>query len=276
MRDDFAVLICSHGRAETLTSYKVLREQGYTGKIIIVIDDEDDQSELYKASYEFVEVFCKEDYFRVIDGVIQGKQKSVIYARNACFNIEKKYGLLYFVEMDDDFTDISARYVDAGKLRSKKIMQLDELFEEMILFFEHKNVVSLSLGVQGDYIGGAESRGVKQGIMRACFGGFFLMKTDRRVNFVASMNEDYVTSLLGGQRGDLFLRLGVVMASSKLMGGNIAGNQETYEKFSPFTRAFLGVITRADAVKVNNNNQIQVSWKNAVPMIISERWKKHA
>ena len=40
MRKDFACIVISHGRPECST-VKVLRDCGYTGKIYIVVDDED-------------------------------------------------------------------------------------------------------------------------------------------------------------------------------------------------------------------------------------------
>lgn len=134
MRDDFAVMICSHGRAETLTTYDALKKCGYTGKIIIVIDDEDDQHDAYKALFECVEVFCKEDYYRAADGVIEGKQKGILYARNACYDIAIKNGLSYFVEMDDDLSAFYLRYIAEDKAKSAKISCLDDVFDAMIPF----------------------------------------------------------------------------------------------------------------------------------------------
>ena len=278
MRDDFAVMICSHGRAEKVSSFDVLRNHGYTGEIIIVIDDEDGQIDLYKEKFDYVEVFCKEEYYQRSDGVINGKQKAILYARNACYDIAKMKGYSYFIEMDDDFTDIRARGVVDGTLKSAKIKNLDDCFENMIELFEHKNVMALSLGVQGDYIGGAESRGAREKVMRACVGGFFLLKTDRRINFLSSMNEDISTSLVYGQKGNLFLRLCNMMALSELIGQNESGMQEAYESISPFARAFIGTVVRPDCMSVRDREkpQIQVSWGNAVPMIINERWKKYA
>ena len=41
MRDDFAVFILSHGRADRVLTYETLRTQGYTGRIYIVVDTQD-------------------------------------------------------------------------------------------------------------------------------------------------------------------------------------------------------------------------------------------
>ena len=42
---DFAVFILSHGRADTISTYRALRDGGYTGRTYVVIDNEDDQEE---------------------------------------------------------------------------------------------------------------------------------------------------------------------------------------------------------------------------------------
>ena len=51
MRDDFAAFILTHGRADNVITYNTLRKQGYTGKIILLIDNEDAQIDDYKRKY---------------------------------------------------------------------------------------------------------------------------------------------------------------------------------------------------------------------------------
>lgn len=80
MRKDFACIVISHGRPECST-VKVLRECGYTGKIYIVVDDEDktlpDYVERYGAD---VHVFNKEENFDT--GDLGGSKGIATYARN--------------------------------------------------------------------------------------------------------------------------------------------------------------------------------------------------
>ena len=40
MKNNFAVFILTNGRANNVITYKVLRKQGYTGKIYLMVDDE--------------------------------------------------------------------------------------------------------------------------------------------------------------------------------------------------------------------------------------------
>ena len=48
MKNKFAVFILSHGRADNLKTLGTLRRQGYTGKIYVILDNEDDQIDEYK------------------------------------------------------------------------------------------------------------------------------------------------------------------------------------------------------------------------------------
>ena len=278
MRDDFAVMICSHGRAETLTTYDALKKCGYSGKIIIVIDDEDEQQNAYNERFDHVEVFCKEDYFREADGVIEGKQKAILYARNACYDIAEKNGLSYFAELDDDITGFDFRYIENGKARSSKAVCLDEIFETLLSLFNHERVKVIGIMNQGAYIGGVNAKAFKEGVKRSV-SNLFLLDTKRRVNFIASMNEDTCSALVYGQRGDLFLALNGVMQSSEPIGGNTTGNGmcDFYRKLTPFARTFIAVVVRPDCVlaePAKDTFRIRISWKNAVPYIINARWKK--
>lgn len=45
MRNDFAVFILTHGRADNVVTVPAIKKAGYTGKIYFIIDDEDDQAE---------------------------------------------------------------------------------------------------------------------------------------------------------------------------------------------------------------------------------------
>ena len=48
---EFAVFILSHGRADTISTYRALRDGGYTGRTYVVIDNEDDQEEVYRQKF---------------------------------------------------------------------------------------------------------------------------------------------------------------------------------------------------------------------------------
>jgi len=68
MREDFCAFILSHGRPDRVHTYKTLLRAGYTGKVFIVIDDEDESEDEYRRIYgDKVLQFCKADYAAKLD-----------------------------------------------------------------------------------------------------------------------------------------------------------------------------------------------------------------
>ena len=60
--NNYAVFILSHGRPDRVITYDVLRRHGYTGRIFIIVDDEDKTIDQYKIKYkDQVIVFSKND-----------------------------------------------------------------------------------------------------------------------------------------------------------------------------------------------------------------------
>ena len=65
VRDDFAILILSHGRPTSMKCISALRKVGYTGKYYIIIDNEDETAEQYYDLYgkDRVIMFDKSSHF---------------------------------------------------------------------------------------------------------------------------------------------------------------------------------------------------------------------
>ena len=60
MWNDFAIFILTHGRPDNVRTIASLRSHGYTGKIVLVIDNEDQSRANYEALGVDVVVFDKE------------------------------------------------------------------------------------------------------------------------------------------------------------------------------------------------------------------------
>lgn len=113
MDNNFAVFILSHGRAGNVKTYQTLINQGYTGKIYIIIDDEDDMRNSYIDKYgeDIVRVFSKKDAAVLVDPAdLEPELKGVIYARNYCHTIAEEMGLIHFLVLDDDYNLFAHRY----------------------------------------------------------------------------------------------------------------------------------------------------------------------
>ena len=82
--NDFAIFILTHGRAKTISTYRALRDGGYTGKVYIVIDNEDNQEDLYRQKFgDMVIQFDKRDYLAKTDlGDLDDDRRIGVFARN--------------------------------------------------------------------------------------------------------------------------------------------------------------------------------------------------
>lgn len=152
MRDDFAVFILSHGRPNQIYTLKTLKKANYTGKIYIVIDDEDDMADQYYKNFgDKVVMFNKNEIAKKFDTADNFDDKrTVVYARNACFEIAEKLGLNYFLELDDDYDKLSYRKEIDGLLTQRvNVLQADRLFNLMIDFLEKTNALTVALAQGG-------------------------------------------------------------------------------------------------------------------------------
>ena len=129
MRDDFAIFILTHGRAnKMLTMRGVIQPGNYTGKWYMVLDNEDDQYQEYvnRFGIEHIVVFDKNAVAEWTDTADNfNEHRAIIYARNQSFYIAQELGLKYFLMLDDDYTGLAYRWVEDGKLRAKKVTDLE-------------------------------------------------------------------------------------------------------------------------------------------------------
>ena len=63
---NIAVFILSHGRPYNVITYKTLRKSGYTGKIYIIVDDEDKTINEYKSIFNKIRNGSKQKLSRHI------------------------------------------------------------------------------------------------------------------------------------------------------------------------------------------------------------------
>ena len=207
MRQDFCVLILSHGRANNVKTVKTLKDRGYTGTWYIVIDDEDDQEPAYRKRYgEHIVQFCKEDYIQKTDTMNPAPMRSiVVYARNAAWDIAEQLGFDHFIVLDDDYRSFEYRKAsDDGKhLLVRNILSLDYIFSAMFDFLDTSGAVTVAMAQGGDFIGGVNSAAFKKGLLRKAMNSFFC-RTDRRFWFMGTTNEDTNAYTKYGTEGKLF------------------------------------------------------------------------
>lgn len=279
----FAVLILTHGRADNVITVQTLRENGYTGDIYIIIDDEDKQADRYKELYgDHVVVFNKQKYFE--RSMIMNPEKPrniVLYARNAAFDIAKQLGLKYFLELDDDYTVFEMRDERNGKLvhvRPKK--WLDKVFSAFCdwLDSDHR-IKTVALAQGGDYIGGANSSVWKKQCARKVMNSFFC-RTDREFQFMGAINEDVNLYVSEGNRGDLFFTNARVSLEQERTQQQAGGLTDTYLQYGTYVKSFYTVMLCPSCVKIGKTGvsdmriHHHIDWRRAVPCILSDKHKK--
>jgi hypothetical protein len=283
-RNNYAVFILSHGRANNVVTYKTLRRQGYSGKIYIIVDDDDKQLNDYKNLYgDQVIVFSKDQYMGTFDMMDNFDGKDVIvFARNACYDIARSLQLDYFFEYEDDYKRILYRWPENNVFRGKSASQLDMLFDHMIECIENTGLYTIAFAQGGDFIGGLNS--MKHNRYKRKAMNSFLFKVNANpkndIKFIGRMNDDVNTYLTFGKIGALFIQLSNICLIQAITQTNSGGNTDQYKKFGTYVKSFYSVISSPSCCKisllgtVNKRIHHQISWNHAVPKIISESYKK--
>lgn len=280
--NDFVVFILTHGRADNVYTYKALKRAGYTGKIVLVIDNEDEDAEKYYSNYgkENVYMFDKIKKSKEVDSMdLDSDRKAILYARCACFDIAKELGYTYFLELDDDYTNFRSRVVSDESLKTVYIKKFDELVEYILDFLETSKAYTVALSQIGDFIGGKNSKVCKDRLTRKAMNAFFC-KTDRRFNWSGKMNEDVTTYITLGSRGYLFFTVADVSIDQLSTQSLSGGMSDEYLTFGTYTKTFYTILSCPSCVKMytmgvtNKRFHHVIDWDKAVPKIISDKYKK--
>lgn len=280
--DKFAVLILSHGRADNMKTVKCLQKQGYTGAWYIIIDNEDDQAEEYYRRFgkDRVIMFDKAEAVKKIDiGDNFPERNVVVIARNMCHEIAESLGLEYFLELDDDYKSFEIRYIQDDKLKVKNVSDLDYVFDDMLDFLDESGAVTVAFAQAGDYIGGAESKLFQKGLIRKAMNSFFC-RTDRQFRFFGRINEDVNAYVKLGSEGKLLFTVTDIGLTQAATQQNAGGLTEAYLDLGTYVKSFYSVMYCPSCVKIgimgNSDYRLhhQIIWRNAVPQILDEKWKK--
>jgi hypothetical protein len=281
IRSNFAVFILTHGRPDNVITFTKLKQCGYTGRIFIIIDDEDSSAEKYYRNFgkEQVIVFNKAEIAETIDtGDTQQDRRSTVFARNASFKIAKDLGLDYFMQLDDDYRKFEYRYPVDHTLKSLAIRSLDEVFEAYINLLIDTNALTVAMAQGGDFINGIIDF-KKSPIARKAM-NTFIFRTDRPMAFIGRMNDDVNSFLTYGSRGELILTAKDAMVTqldSQLYKG---GMTDMYLANGTYMKSMYALMMAPSCVKVQTmqtrNPRIhhRITWDHAVPKIINQRYSK--
>ena len=281
---DFAAMILTHGRPDRVYTYDNLHRCGYTGRIVIVVDNEDKKLEEYKARFgDQVYVFDKKAVSKTIDeGDNFNDRRAIIYARNASFEIARDLGVKYFIQLDDDYVDFRHKMDDNNRFIDRSwMLNMDAVLDALLDYYISIPALSIAMAQGGDFVGGMDGTSWRKP-RRKCMNSF-ICSTDRPFKFFGRVNEDVNTYTNLGSRGGLFMTIVKVALQQKQTQTNAGGMTEMYRDSGTYVKTFYSVMYQPSSVKVyflpgSTYDRIhhKVTWKNTVPVILSEEYKKRS
>lgn len=279
--DDFAVLILTHKRPDRVFTYKSLRDYGYTGRIFVVVDDEDPTRAEYEQRFPGqVVVFSKREAAERTDTRTNtGDMRAVVYARNSAHRVAASLGLRSFLELDDDYTAWYHRVLSDGSYTTGvAIDRLDDVFVAMLELLTGTTATSVALAQGGD-IFGQESK-ILYRASRKVMNSFFCL-VDRPFTFDGMINEDVNAYTTLGMRGHLFLTVGAVHLNQMMTQQNAGGLTDIYQSSGTYVKSFYTVLacpssTTVAALSGQKHTRFhhRISWRHQVPAILREEHRK--
>lgn len=281
---DFGALILTHGRPNKVITYNTLRKCGYTGKIFIVIDNEVKAAQEYRDLYsDEVVIFDKKAIAQTFDEADNFEdRRAIVYARNASFEIAKKLGLKYFIQLDDDYETFGFKFDENYNFQERRINSLDKVFDILIDFQKSvPNLKSVAFAQNGDFIGGALGTNAHIHLGRKCMNSFICSTDeDRQFRFVGRINEDVNTYTHLASKGLLLFTVFQISLNQKTTQSNSGGMTDIYMDNGTYVKSFYSVIFQPSSVKVGmmgdkyKRLHHSVNWNCTVPKIINEKYKK--
>jgi hypothetical protein len=281
--DTFAIFILTHGRPNNVLTYRSLAACDYTGKLFFVLDDQDKTADEYREKYgsERVVVFDKEAQAAKCDsGNNFGVRKTILMARNACFQIADSLGITHFLQLDDDYEYFLHKALHDSKGYERRIKSLDRVIAKVLAFYDSSGATAIAFAQNGDFIGGIENdSGAYRFERRKCMNSFFC-STKRPFNFLGIMNEDVSAYTSLGSRGLLFLTIPNVSIKQPTTQSQAGGVTETYKLMGTYFKSFLSVMMMPSSVRVammqskNPRLHHSINWGATVPKIIDQSHRR--
>ena len=280
----FVIFILSHGRSGNAKTLKTLKKAGYTGKVIFIIDNEDEQEQDYKRIYgkNNVYVFNKTEAMKDCDTMDNFERHNIVlYARNKCWDIAKELGYEYFLVLDDDYASFEYRMIRNKRLVVQPVKTFDEVCDIMLDFVDITKAYTVAFAQGGDLIGGKDNKRFRDKIIRKAMNSFFC-RTDRPFKFLGTINEDTNAYCLYGTKGKLFLTYMDISLTQTQTQKADKGLTEIYLDLGTYVKSFYSVMCCPSCVTINmmggskNNMRLHhnIAWNNCTPKIISDKYKK--
>lgn len=280
--NNFIAFILTHGRADKVVTYRTLKKCGYTGRICLLVDNEDSQQKEYIERYgDEVEIFDKKAIAQTFDSGDNFKdRRTIVYARNKCFEVAKKLGVKHFIQLDDDYTSFVYKFDSEMVYKETPIKNLDKIFSLLLEYYNNIPAKSIAMAQNGDFIGGKNGTFAKVIKPRRKCMNTFICSTDRPFQFLGRVNEDVNTYTRKGGVGDVFLTIPNIAIIQKQTQSNSGGMTEMYLNSGTYVKSFYTILYSPSCAKVgmmgdkHKRLHHKIRWRNAVPVIIDESLQK--
>lgn len=249
-----AIFVISHGRAtyDRLRTLNAFDRCGYTGEYWIVIDDEDQQADLYKQKYgEKVIQFSKKKYEHVDTCDLIPLHTGTLYVRNALHDIATEMGYDYYAVFDDDYVSFRAIFPHDSYLRHAPMKCFDRFVQAMYDFMDESKLDCVAFAQIGDFVGGLNSGNINNKEVRRKVMNTFFCSTKRPLNWKGRTNEDVSEYVVGGMQGRIMMTnymIAVVPSQTQDLKGGLS---QFYRSYGTYMKSMYTVIQAPGAVKIS-------------------------
>ena len=277
-KPSFCIMIISHQRPTTMTTYKLLKETKCTAPIFIVVDDLDPTLSEYKKLYpeSVLKIFSKAEMLQHCDPVDNNPSMcSALYPRVFCQLLAERLGYSYYAVLDDDIQGFIYRYEKNGVLASKAVSDVQQLFGAFLSLLDTTPVDALGFMNNGGFFGGLSAYQKKYFFIPNCV---TLYKTASLIYHFAVRQEDFCTSSVLCNQGRIMLQTAEASFKAPARGTNVGGLSSDYKSAKMYIVNFYSLITSPFCCQIkaspDGNITLLKRTNNFAPKIIDEEWRK--
>lgn len=150
------------------------------------------------------------------------------------------------------------------------------MFSLLVEYLDNSPISTIAFSQGGDHIGGFDGKVlVKRKAMNS-----FICSVKKPFKFIGRINEDVNTYVHLGGLGNIFLSIMSLQLDQKDTQSNAGGMTDVYCDSGTYVKSFYSVMINPACVDIrpmgvsHKRLHHHISWANAVPCIINEKYKK--
>ena len=268
------IFIISHKRIQCSTAHAI-QSAGYSGEWYIVADDMDDTE--YEKAYgeDRIIRFSKDEYYEKIDTADNfRKYGASVYARVACYDIAERLGADCFGCFDDDLKGFYIRYEDGNRLKSKKVKNLQRIFDAYCRYISDAGIACGAFISSGRLVGGAKNPLVKERFYHNPTNAYIINPHVEQIRFMGTLWEDATYSYQNNMLGHIAMAMMpvafVMEPPESLQEG---GCHDIYEEGASYlAESYANMIIPSFFRWVDGCRGRR--FRKDIPRILNEKWRK--